>query len=72
MPKSSTGRSGAFEVVVLDLLRAERPLRRTSVVLTAFDRRPLGLGQPGPTATPPYLESSGAPRDPPGDALADR
>jgi len=40
-------------------------------VLTGF-RRPLGLGQPGRTAISPYLlEPSGAPRDPPDDALVD-
>src|SRR6516225_8872717 len=53
-------------------------LRRTSLLLTAFDRRPPGLWQPDRTAVSSYrrgprqlMESRGAPRDPPGDALAD-
>ena len=48
------------------------------MLLTAFDRRPLGGSQPDRTATPSYrqgsrqlMESRGAPRDPVVDALAD-
>jgi hypothetical protein len=48
------------------------------VLLTTFDRSPLGLWQPDRTAIRSYrqrprqlIESAGGPRDPPGNALAD-